>query len=376
MDQGALRTPLTQWHRDNGAKMTDFAGFDMPLAYPAGTKAEHQLTRRSAALFDISHMTRFTVRGPQAAAFLARVFSADLSSIGPGMSAYSLMLAEDGGILDDVFVYNRPWPFEDWLIVANAANHSQDWAWLREQSTSYEVDLVNQSSKTAMIALQGPKALELLFGSDPAPWPRFGCGPVSVFGSEVFAARTGYTGEDGLELICSNESALTLWEGLLARAVEWAIELGAAGLGARDSLRSEVCFALYGHEMDRSTIPQESGLAWVCRKEGGFIGYEAMNARAQAKPVYRLVGIELAQKAVPRHGYELFILENSTDYRPIGSVTSGLISPTLGKPVALARVLFDHRKIGTQLFVDIRGRKIPALVVKRPFYTPAYQTEQ
>ena len=361
MDQSLLRTPLDAHHRRQGARMVPFAGWSMPLQY-GSIREEHVAVRTGVGLFDISHMGRITFRGPDAGAFLDRIVTRRASTLAPGRIRYALITNESGGILDDVLVYHVPtaWSFQ---LVVNAANRSKILAWLDAQHAGEDVQWQDQTFETAMLAVQGPRAIETaqtVLGGEPdlsalryyrgCAWPAGG--PLGL------VSRTGYTGEDGCELIVSAAEAGPLWERL--------VEAGAhpAGLGARDTLRLEAALPLYGHEMDEATDPFEAGLGFAVELDGhAFIGSRALADR-QARPAARIrVGLEVLGRRVARQGDEVFV-----DDQSIGRVTSGTYSPTLEKPIAMAYVTPQHASAGTPVEVDIRGRRTPAKIVSLPFY--------
>lgn len=353
------RTPLHAEHVALDGKMVPFAGFEMPVQYPTGITEEHRAVRTGAGLFDVSHMGEFEVRGPGALDLVQHVAINDASRVEVGQAQYSAMVNDDGGLLDDLLIYR----FADrWMLVVNASNREKDWSWIGGHSGSFDVELTDRSDETALIALQGPEARTLLQGLtetdlDAIGYYRFGEGAVA--GVEGVISATGYTGEDGFELYLPADGAVTVWRALL--------EAGAtpAGLGARDSLRLEVGYALYGNDLDEAHTPLEAGLGWITKLDKGpFVGRDALAAQKEAGVERRLVGLRLQERGFPRPGYPIL-----ADGRAVGAVTSGTMSPSLGYGVAMGYVPVEHAKGGTELAVEIRGRGVAATVQRPPFYT-------
>lgn len=359
-------TPLTPWHRQHGAKMAEFAGYDMPIEYTR-LLDEHRQVRTGAGIFDVSHMTEFRVTGSDATRFVDRLVTNWPSRLERGQVLYTPMCYPDGGTVDDLLVYRVG--DQEYLLVANAANHSGDWAWIQQaaRQEAAQVDLVDESDRTALIALQGPKApgiLEQVVDVSDRPtvtslvYYHFATG-IKVGEATALISRTGYTGEDGFEIYLPASAALAVWESL--------VEAGAVpiGLGARDTLRLEARLPLYGHELSPAINPLEAGLSGFVKwdKPNGFIGREALFAIKEAGgPARRLVGIK-PEGGIARAGYSL-----GKDGETGGVVTSGTYSPTLEAPIALALVPRGWGSVGTELWVEIRGRRVPARVVKLPFY--------
>lgn len=363
------RTPLYNAHLAMGARMVEFGGWEMPVQY-RGIIDEHHAVRNRAGLFDISHMGRFMIRGPQAEAFLQRMVTCDVSTIPLGHAGYGLLCRPDGGIVDDIFLYHLP---DEFMMVVNAANRAKDWDWLQQHITGFEVEIEDRSERWAMLALQGPQAEHLLAGAedsttaDIGSLPFHGVAMTTIFGHNALIARTGYTGEDGFEIFFEAQHAERFWYGLLAlggNAVQ------ACGLGARDSLRFEACLALYGHEIDETINPYEARLGWVVKlNKGDFIGREALQAIKAAGISRRLVGFEMVEKGIARSGYSVQRVSGET----VGFVTSGMPSPTLGRPFGMAYVPTDLSSEGSEFNVVIRERPVRARVVKMPFYKPRYK---
>jgi glycine cleavage system T protein len=340
----------------------------MPISYPTGAIEEHNLTRRSAGLFDIDHMGQFEVSGPQADAFVSRLVSARVSDMKPPEARYSLLLDDSGLVLDDLFVYRMP---DSWWIVVNASNRAQDLVWFREHAIP-GVSIEDRSDATYMIAVQGPKAIELLDTiSKPslASLNRFAWQKVTMTGIPVLFGRTGYTGEDGGELFFPAEHAERLWNLLLEKGGEHGIEVGPIGLAARDSLRFEAGMPLHGHEINQSINAVEAGFKWACDFEKpDFIGKAALSAIIAKGPSRKLVGLDVSG-GVPREGYEVA----TSDGRIVGACVAGMYCPTVKKYAANAFVETSEAGLGNRLSVIIRGQPKPALVVKRPLYIPAYR---
>ena len=372
MNADLLLTPLHDWHVARAARMVPFAGWSMPVQYRS-IRVEHQAVREGVGAFDISHMGRIGFRGAQAGAFLDHLLTRKATSLKPGQIRYGLVTNRSGGILDDVLVYRLEAPGEppDFRLVVNASNREKIVAWLESHRSRWEVDWTDDTLETAMIAVQGPRALataQAVLGDsveleslayytgcvlrDPTgPWPA----------GEWVVSRTGYTGEDGCELVVPRAAATALWEAIIDRGAT------PAGLGARDTLRLEAAMPLYGHELDESIDPIEAGLGFAVQfKDHEFVGRAALEARKAAPPQRVRVGIEAEGKRVPRQGAELF-----RQGAAVGTVTSGTFSPTLEKSIAMAYVAAEHAEPGTTLEVDIRGKRAPAVVVPLPFYRRA-----
>lgn len=346
--------------------MVDFAGWSMPVQY-GSIVAEHIATRGAVGLFDVSHMGRFGIRGPDAPALLERVLSRRTSDMRAGQIRYSLVTNESGGILDDVLIYclaeaGAP---PDYLLVVNASNRQKIWDWLAAHAEPHQVELVDQTLDTAMIAVQGPRALEIarpLVAIDVARLRYYHGARCQISGGQGIASRTGYTGEDGCELIVSREAALAVWEKLVSAAAQFSGS--AAGLGARDTLRLEAAMPLYGHELNETRNPLQAGLEFAVDLEGrSFPGRDALVKLSADKSQPRRVGWELAGRRVPREGYEVY-----DGQRRIGQVTSGTFSPTLDRPIAMGYVAPQFATVGTSALIDIRGNREPARVAPLPFY--------
>ena len=362
------RTPLHARHVAMGARMVPFGGWDMPVQY-SGIVDEHNAVRNAAGLFDISHMGEIEVKGPDALAFLQSIATQDIATISEGQSNYSLLCHPNGGIVDDIFVYNLP---DGYLVVVNASNTDKDFAWMQEHVRGFDVTITNISDEAAMLALQGPHAKTILSKAvdvDVASLPFHGVTTGMLLGRiPGIIARTGYTGEDGFELFVDNVYVEELWDSLLLLGADDGLK--PCGLGARDSLRFEACLALYGHEIDDNINPYEARLGWVVKLDKGpFVGREALQQIKQNGVARKLAGFEVIERGIARGGYEI----RSRDGERIGFVTTGMPSPTLGKNLGLGYVPTELTKEGSEFNVVIRDRPARARVVKTPFYKPRYK---
>lgn len=369
MTQPLERTRLYDWHVAHGGRMVPFAGWEMPVQYPTGPIEEHHLTRRSAGLFDIDHMGQLVVTGPDAEPYLNRLVTWDISTMATHEAHYALMCLENGGIVDDVFVYKLP---ERWFVVVNADNLAKDYQWLLSHTGGFDVAVADVSPETYMLALQGPHAIALLqhlTSARVADMPRFSALQTDLAGVAALIGRTGYTGEDGVELFFPADQAEHVWTALLDTGPGLGLEIGPIGLAARDSLRFEPAFPLYGHEIDDQTTPLEANLGWACRFDSDFIGQEALLQQKAAGLSKKLIGFELIEKGVPRQGYTVANL----DGQEIGRVVTGLYAPTVEKYCGHAFVPPNYAKPGTPLQIIIRDKPKAAVVIRRPFYKPAYR---
>ena len=360
------RTPLHQLCRDSGGRMVPFAGWEMPVQF-SGLIQEHKAVRERLGMFDISHMGVLRLEGPDPKTALQQLVPSDLHRIGPGEASYTVLLNESGGIRDDLIVYDCGSIDAERgavVVVINAACADSDTAWIRERMEPAGLTVTDLKNGGVLLALQGPEAiplLEQLSGEDLSGLPRFGHRMVSISGlrEPVFTARTGYTGEDGVELLLTADDGQTLWSLLMDRGVP------PCGLGARDTLRLEAAMHLYGQDMDSGTNPFEAGLGWLVHLEmpADFVGRPALEQTAASGPAKRLVGLKLQGRAIARHDYPVL-----HDGIRVGTVTSGTWSPTLEEAIALAYVPPALARPGTDLSVEIRGKAQPATVVRRPFY--------
>jgi aminomethyltransferase len=374
MNSPLAKTPLHDWHAAHGGRLVDFAGWSMPVHY-GSIVAEHQATRKAAGLFDVSHMGRFRFAGPGGGDFLEGLLTRRVADMAVGQIRYGLVTNEAGGILDDVLVYRladaRGEPFH--LLVVNASNRQKILNWVRFRLADRDDVLLNDVTReTAMIAVQGPLALRLaqpLVAPDLAGIKYYHGVQTEVAGQPAIVSRTGYTGEDGFELTVPSETAVGIWEKLLAADLGQSVM--AAGLGARDTLRLEAAMPLYGHELSEEINPLEAGLGFAVNLEHRmFPGRDAL-AKIKQSPRSRVrAGLELSGKRVPREHFP--ILHGSEAARSqVGEVTSGTFSPTLERPIAMGYVHPELAEPGTELLVDIRGQAEPACVVHLPFYRRA-----
>jgi aminomethyltransferase len=358
-----MKTPLYREHLTLGAKMTEFAGWEMPLYY-SGIVKEVKLVRRSAGIFDLSHMGQFVVSGPHALDLIQWVTTNDAARLKQGAAQYTLLCDESGGILEDLIVYRlRPSLF---MLVVNASNLDADSQWM-EGHNRFGAVLQDRSSETGLVAVQGPLAARImgpLVDFDLNALRRFNAAEGRVGDIDGWVARTGYTGEDGFEIYCAAEDAVSLWESLLEAGR--AFDAQPAGLGARDILRLEAGYPLYGNELTRDVTPVDAGLLWVVEfAKEDFVGKEAIQHAAAQGPEQVLVGLEAVERCVPRHGYGVF-----ADGERAGFVTSGTFSPTLEKGIAMAYVKPEYADAGA-LDVEIRGKPCPCGIVPMPFYRRA-----
>lgn len=361
-------TLLHAWHETAGARFAPFAGYDMPIQYPSGALEEHRLTRRSVGLFDIDHMGQFLVDGEGAGRALDALVSNRILDMAPYEARYALLLAESGGVLDDLFIYRLPG--DAWFVVVNASNRESDYRWMRERMDG-DVSLHDLSDGTYMIAVQGPRAVELvdLISSGAlSATTRFTMTEAPVAGIPCKVGRTGYTGEDGCEIFAPATKALELWEALLATARKADIEAGPVGLAARDSLRFEAGMPLHGHEIGPEINPVEALLSWACDLSKDFVGKDAVAAAKVAGPGRKLVTLTV-RGGVPREGYP--VLDDGGS--EIGRCVAGMYCPTVEVYAANAFVPPSAAATGTRLAVSVRNSPKEATVTKRPLYTPVYR---
>jgi aminomethyltransferase len=358
----ALRTALHETHRKAGARLVEFAGWEMPVQY-VGLLAEHEAVRTRVGLFDVSHMGEVVFRGPRALESLDRLFTNDLGHVVDGQAQYGCLCREDGGIVDDVVVYRRA--ADDLLVCVNASNRQKDHEWLASRA-GQGVEVRNESDEWAQLALQGPLAAQLLQRLTNANLSalrsyRFAQGEVA--GVPCMVARTGYTGEDGLELFCPPGEVVRIWDEVMEAGRHEKVL--PCGLGSRDTLRLEMAYRLYGADMDDGTTPLEAGLGWVVKiDKGGFVGREALVRQREQGVARKLVGFVLTEPGIARHGHPVL-----QDGRKVGEVTSGTRSPSLGTSIGLAYLPPALAAEGSSFAVEIRGRPVSARAVKTPFYT-------
>ena len=360
------RTPLYDLHKEQSARMVPFSGWEMPVQYQ-GIRPEHEAVRQRAGMFDISHMGKFLLAGDAVMEQLQTLVPTDLSTLEPGAAQYTVLLNEKGGIIDDLIIYLQA-PTADGtqqvVLIVNAATTTKDREWLVQHLKDIQFDDV--STEETLIAVQGPEAIAILQtiipGESLESIPRFGHRIVDIMGNSAFIARTGYTGEDGVEIMVDPITGMSLWRSLLAAGVT------PCGLGARDTLRLEAAMALYGQDIDDSTTPLEARLNWLVHldRKGNFIGRSVLEQQKQDGVQKKLVGLKMQKRGIARHDYPVV-----HDGNHVGIVTSGTQSPTLGEAIALAYVTPDLSSLGQSLDVEIRGKTYPATVVKRPFYKRA-----
>jgi aminomethyltransferase len=357
------RTPLFDSYKEYGGKTIDFGGWELPVQF-SSIKEEHEAVRTKAGLFDVSHMGEVEVKGTDSLEFLQKLLTNDVSLLQEGQALYSAMCYEDGGTVDDLLVYkiqeNR------YLVVINASNIEKDIAWMEEHKTG-DVSLVNRSEEIALLAIQGPLAVSILQKVTEENLlqlkPFFFKNDVAIGSWKALVSRTGYTGEDGFEIYCDNDTAKELWKLLLDAGKEEG--LVPCGLGARDTLRFEARLPLYGQELTKDITPIEAGIGFAVKidKESDFFGKSVLTDQKKNGAPRKLVGLEMIEKGIPRHGYQV-----SVQGELIGEVTTGTQSPTLKKNVGLALIAKDHSEPGTIVDVQVRSRLVKAKVVKTPFY--------
>jgi aminomethyltransferase len=362
------RTPLWPMHKQLGARLIDFGGWDMPVAYPAGTIKEHKAVRESVGLFDVSHMGEAVLRGPRVREAIEQLTTNAVASAPPGKAVYTLLCTPSGGVVDDCIFYKKS--DTEFFVIVNASNTAKDLEWFRDHTHSLcEID--DQSDATALIAVQGPKAVALvdkLAGGALGGLTSFTFAEADVAGVTCLAARTGYTGEDGFELACAGDDAVRLWTALMENLPAGGLPIG---LGARDTLRLESRLPLYGNDLDDEHTPLEAGLGWAVKLDREFIGAQALREQKQRGLTRQLAGFKIADeaRAIARHGYAVVDRSLGTgEAAVIGAVTSGGPGICVGGAIGLAYVPTALAKAGTQLAIDCRGKDIPATVVSGKFY--------
>ena len=362
MAEPLKRTPFYEFHVAAGARIVPFAGFEMPVQYPAGITAEHHAVRQGVGLFDVSHMGEFEVDGKDALAFVSYVTSNDPAALEAGKGVqYSCFLHPSGGMVDDCLVYRLK---DKFMLVVNASNTAKDWSHVSRYADKFAVRLTNRSDDTALLALQGPKAQETLqplcpgVDLDAIAYYNFTTGEVA--GVPCIVSRTGYTGEDGFELYHDPDDAKRLWSAIVGRP-----GVVLTGLGARDSLRLEVFYPLYGNDLDDETTPLEATLGWIVRlKKDDFVGKQALIEQKARGLTRKLVGFKLSERGFPRHGMPVVV--GGAEF---GAVRSGTVSPSTGVAIGTAYLPVDGAAVGTKFEVDVRGKRLGAEVVTTPFYT-------
>jgi len=357
---GALqRTPFHEIHVALGAKIVPFAGYEMPVQYPTGITAEHKAVRERCGLFDVSHMGEFVVRGPQAVQFVSHLTTNDVAALDVGQIHYSTILNERGTIEDDCLVYRMP---DRVMIVVNASNRQKDWEHLSRYRSRFDATMDDVSDDIALLALQGPRAQEILRPLTDADLPSisyYRFVEATVAGHPCIVSRTGYTGEDGFELYHDAQHGPDIWNALMGSG-----GVTPCGLGARDTLRLEAGLALYGNDIDDTVTPLEAALGWLVKlQKGDFVGRDALVRQKEQGVPRRLVGFTCTERAIPRHGYPVLY-----DGQPTDIVRSGTMSPTLGTAIGTTYLPTAAAKEGTTFEIDVRGKRVGAKVVKMPFY--------
>ena len=357
------KTALYEKHLAFGAKMVPFAGYEMPVQY-AGVSHEHHIVRQKVGMFDVSHMGEFWVEGSEATAFLNSVTSNDVAKLTPGKIQYSCLPNATGGIVDDLLVYCAS--ETKYMLVVNASNMAKDWAWLQQFAPKFDVAMSDASDATALMAVQGPRAvaaLQSLTDLDLAGMTYYTFGVGTFAGvPNVLVSATGYTGAGGFEIYVPNEHAAKVWDAIMAAGASEGLE--PIGLGARDTLRLEMGFCLYGNDIDDETSPIEAGLGWITKFTKEFTNSAALKAQKEQGVARKLVGFKLIDRGVPRHGYP--VVDESG--RPVGVVTSGTMAPSLNEAIGMAYVPANSAAPGQTIWVEVRGKALKAEVVSLPFY--------
>jgi len=355
------RTPFHAQHLAAGAKMVPFAGFEMPIQYPTGITAEHHAVRTACGVFDVSHMGEFIIKGPQAIPFVTYVTSNDVAALADGQVHYSAILTEQGTFVDDCLVYR--YAADHLMMVVNGSNKDKDLAHISQYVDRFDCTLTDVSDDIGLLAVQGPQAQAILQALTPAALDDikyYWFTETTVAGIPMTLSRTGYTGEDGFELYHDVAHSARLWEALMATG-----QITPTALGCRDSLRLEMGMALYGNDIDDTITPLEAGLGWLVKmKKGDFVGRAALEAQKAAGVARKLVGFTFTEKAIPRHGYPVFV-----DGAPSGTVMSGIMSPSVGCGLGTAYVPTAHATPGKTLEVEIRGKRVVGTIASFPFWT-------
>jgi aminomethyltransferase len=357
MEAGTLRrTPLYEAHVEAGAKLVDFAGWEMPVQYD-GIREEHLRVRSGCGVFDVSHMGEIETEGPQAAELLQRLLTNDVTKIEVGGAQYSCLCREDGGVLDDLFTYRLA--DDRYLTVTNAANHERDFEWFEAHAVEFEAEVHDRLEAYAMLAIQGPEARQIVAGVTEGGLPaRFHTAELSVAGAPALVCGTGYTGEDGVEVLIGPDQARGVWNAVIEGGAE------PVGLGARDTLRLEVNYCLYGNDLSEERTPIEAGLGWCVKEDTGFVGSEACRRVREDGPIQMLRPFVLTGAGIPRQGNPMM----SGDER-IGEVTSGTLSPCLETGIGMGYLRSENAEPGTSVEIDVRGRRRPAEIRKAPLYS-------
>ncbi|WP_066757603.1 glycine cleavage system aminomethyltransferase GcvT [Crocinitomix algicola] len=355
-------TALTNTHIELGAKMVPFAGFNMPVQYE-GVKAEHETVRQGVGVFDVSHMGEFLISGEKALELIQRVSSNDASKLEIGKAQYSCLPNDNGGIVDDLIIYQIK--EEQYLLVVNASNIEKDWNWISSHNTM-GAEMRNLSDDYSLLAIQGPKAAEAmqsLTSIDLAgiPFYNFKVGPFAGI-EHVIISATGYTGSGGFEIYCKNDEVQKIWDAVFEAGKDWGIK--PIGLAARDTLRLEMGYCLYGNDINDTTSPLEAGLGWVTKFTKDFVNSENLKSQKEEGVKRKLVGFELVDRGVPRNGYTI----NNVNGEKIGEVTSGTMAPSLNKAIGLGYVTVENSTVDSEIFIEVRNKQLKAIVKKAPFY--------
>jgi aminomethyltransferase len=355
-------TALSKVHESLGAKMVPFAGYNMPVQYE-GVKAEHEVVRTGVGVFDVSHMGEFLLTGENALDLIQKVSSNDATKLTPGKAQYSCLPNDQGGIVDDLIIYMMA--ENKYLLVVNASNIQKDWDWISSHNTM-GAEMRNLSDDYSLLAIQGPKAAEAMQSLSPIkldeiPFYNFVVGEFAGIENVIISA-TGYTGSGGFEIYCKNDEAEQVWNKVFEAGKDWDIK--PIGLAARDTLRLEMGYCLYGNDINDTTSPLEAGLGWVTKFSKDFINSEALAAQKEAGVTRKLVGFELVDRGIPRHDYPIV----DADGNEIGIVTSGTMSPSTGKAIGLGYVPKELSTPGSEIFIQVRNKNIKAVVAKPPFY--------
>ena len=355
-------TALSTTHEALGAKMVPFAGYNMPVSYE-GVNAEHETVRTSVGVFDVSHMGEFLITGPNALALIQKVTSNDASKLVDGQAQYSCLPNTENGIVDDLIVYRLE--AEKWLLVVNASNIEKDWDWIRSHNTM-DADMRNLSEDYSLLAIQGPMAVEAMqsLTSEDLSAIKFYTFKVSDFAGieNVIISATGYTGSGGFEIYCKNSEVKQIWDKVMEAGTDWGIK--PIGLAARDTLRLEMGYCLYGNDINDTTSPLEAGLGWITKFSKDFINAENLQKEKEHGPERRLIAFQLDERGIPRQGYDIVDGQG----KKIGEVTSGTMSPSLGKGIGMGYVPTIMKDVGTQIHIQIRKNAVPATIIKLPFY--------
>ncbi|NLN25532.1 MAG: glycine cleavage system aminomethyltransferase GcvT [Bacteroidetes bacterium] len=357
-------TALTHIHQKLGAKMVPFAGFNMPVSYES-VNAEHETVRKGVGVFDVSHMGEFFIKGPKAVDLIQKISSNDVTKLVKGQAQYAYLPNETGGIIDDLIIYKID--DEEYLLVVNASNIEKDREWINQQNTMGAI-FEDRSDEYSLLAIQGPKAIEAMqpLSSVDLSAIKFYHFEIADFAGvdDVIISATGYTGSGGFEIYCKNDAIEQIWNKVFEAGADYGIK--PIGLAARDTLRLEMGFCLYGNDIDETTSPLEAGLGWITKFTKDFINAENLKKEKEAGIKNKLIGFELKERGIPRQGYEIMTADSSV----IGRVTSGTMAPSLGKAIGMGYVPVAMSLPGTDIFINIRNKPVAATVVKTPFYKP------